>query len=203
MKKLILIVGIGLLLTGCSAVEDTTPKDSEPPASTGGQKPQETTEPEESNCEASWGSIDCTFGQTALYEDSRRSGETVKLEITVKAPQAFRPSKDADYAIATLGGETTPGPDNLYFDVTIKNESKVETLHKSDIQIVANSALDSDSDVRYILDKRVDDFWDAELKPGQSATMRSGWNFSDATDPEFNVRVDGLGGNTAKFTAED
>lgn len=203
MKKLPLIVAMGLTLAGCTATGEMATEKPAAPGPVEASQDEKTAKPEESTCEASWGTIDCQFGQTALYEDSRRNGDIVKLELTVQEPQTFTPDKDADYAIATLGGDTEPGPDNLFFDITIKNVSEEVVLDDKDIQIVANSTADSDFDVRYVHDSHVDSFWDAELKPGMSAKMRSGWNFTDATDPEFSIRVDGLGGNTAKFTYKE
>ncbi|MCF3140952.1 hypothetical protein LRQ04_16995 [Paenarthrobacter sp. AR 02] len=142
----------------------------------------------------------CLYGQTAIYEDSRRNGEKVLLEITVQEPQEFEPGKDADFAIKTLGGTQEKGADNLYFDVTIKNLSEEAILGRSDVQLVANSALDGDYDVRSVQDDVVEAYWDAKLEPGQSSTLRSGWNFNDASEPTFKVRIDGLGGNSVTFS---
>lgn len=142
----------------------------------------------------------CFYGQTAIYEDSRRSGDQVLLEITVQEPQEFKPGKDADFAIKTLGGTQEKGADNLYFDVTIKNLSEEAILGRSDVQLVANSAMDGDFDVRSVQDDVVEAYWDAKLEPGQSSTLRSGWNFNDASKPTFEVRIDGLGGNSVTFS---
>ncbi|QDG66578.1 hypothetical protein NIBR502772_10460 [Pseudarthrobacter sp. NIBRBAC000502772] len=142
----------------------------------------------------------CLYGQTAIYEDSRRSGDKVLLEITVQEPQEFEPGKDADFASTTLGGTQEKGADNLYFDVTIKNLSEGVVLGRSDVELVANSAMDGDFDVRSVQDDVVEAYWDAKLEPGQSSTLRSGWNFNDASEPTFKVRIDGLGGNSVTFS---
>ncbi|MEV7663579.1 hypothetical protein [Paenarthrobacter sp. NPDC089316] len=142
----------------------------------------------------------CLYGQTAIYEDSRRSGDKVLLEITVQEPQEFEPGKDADFSITTLGGTQDKGSDNLYFDVTIKNLSEGVVLGRSDVELVANSAKDGDFDVRSVQDDLVGAYWDAKLEPGQSSTLRSGWNFNDASEPTFKVRIDGLGGNSVTFS---
>jgi hypothetical protein len=142
----------------------------------------------------------CFYGQTAIYEDSRRSGDQVLLEITVQEPQEFKPGKNAEFAITALGGTQEKGADNLYFDVTIKNLSKKVVLGRSDVQLVATSSMDGDFDVRTVQDDKVKAYWDANLEPGLSSTMRSGWNFNDASEPTFKVRIDGLGGNSVTFS---
>lgn len=167
--------------------EATTPS-AEPP----------TPAPATCNIDENFG--ECLYGQTAIYEDSRRGGDEVLLEITVQEPQEFEPGKDADFAINTLGGTQEKGADNLYFDVTIKNLSEEVILGRSDVQLVANSAMDGDFDVRSVQNDVVEAYWDAILEPGQSSTLRSGWNFNDASEPTFEVRIDGLGGNSVTFS---
>ncbi|KRF04691.1 hypothetical protein ASH00_13875 [Arthrobacter sp. Soil782] len=161
-------------------------------------EPQASVEDTTCNIDENFGK--CLYGQTAIYEDSRRSGDQVLLEITVQEPQEFEPGKDADFASTTLGGTPKKGADNLYFDVTIKNLSEGVVLGRSDVQLVANSAMDGDFDVRSVQDDVVEAYWDAKLEPGQSSTLRSGWNFNDASEPTFKVRIDGLGGNSVTFS---
>lgn len=155
---------------------------------------------EDTTCNIDENFGECLYGQTAIYEDSRRGGDQVLLEITVQEPQEFKPGKGADFAVATLGGAQEKGPDNLYFDITIKNSSEEVILGRSDVELVANSATDGDFDVRSVQDDKVKHYWDENLKPGQSSTMRSGWNFNDASEPTFKVRIDGLGGNSVTFS---
>lgn len=181
-------------------IEATTPS-AEPPTPAPGVtaiEPQAKVEDTTCNIDENFGK--CFYGQTAIYEDSRRSGDQVLLEITVQEPQEFEPGKDADFAIKTLGGTQEKGTDNLYFDVTIKNLSEEAILGRSDVQIVANSATDGDLDVRSVQDDVVEAYWDAKLEPGQSSTLRSGWNFNDASEPTFEVRIDGLGGKSVTFS---
>ncbi|MFW0772066.1 hypothetical protein ACLRGI_02720 [Paenarthrobacter nitroguajacolicus] len=67
----------------------------------------------------------------------------------------FKPGKDADFAVTTLGGTQEKGADNLYFDITIKNLSEEGVLGRSDVELVANSAKDGDYDVRTVQDDKV------------------------------------------------
>lgn len=163
-------------------------------------KPEEILPVEDNTCNIDENFGKCFFGQTAIYEDSRRGGNEVLLEITVQEPQKFKPGADADFVITTLGGTQEKGPDNLYFDIVIKNLSEQVVLDRSDVQLVANSATDGDFDVRSVQDDIVEHFWDAKLEPGQSSIMRSGWNFNDASEPTFKVRIDGLGGQSVTFS---
>ncbi|WP_186759897.1 PASTA domain-containing protein [Arthrobacter alpinus] len=187
---------ITLTATKPEATPAVTQASPEPPQS----KPEEKLKVEDSTCNIDENFGKCFFGQTAIYEDSRRSRNQVLLEITVQEPQEFNPGNDADFAIKTLGGTQEKGPDNLYFDIVIKNLSGEEILGRSDIELVANSATDGDFDVRSVQDDNVEHYWDANLEPGQSATMRSGWNFNDASRPTFKVSIDGLGGNSVTFS---
>lgn len=187
---------ITLTATKPEATPAVTQASSEPAKS----KPEEILTVEDNTCNIDENFGKCFFGQTAIYEDSRRDGNEVLLEITVQEPQEFKPGKDADFAIKTLGGTPEKGPDNLYFDIAITNLSEEVILKHNDVQLVAHSATDGDFDVRSVQDDKVERFWDANLEPGQSATMRSGWNFNDASQPTFKVRIDGLGGNSVTFS---
>lgn len=76
----------------------------------------------------------CKFGQTAIYEDTVRSGE-VKLEITVGAPVEFVPTEDA-WTLYDL----PLGPMNVYFPITVTNLSPELVLGQSSISTeVANA----------------------------------------------------------------
>ncbi|MFE4835191.1 hypothetical protein ACFRAU_10990 [Arthrobacter sp. NPDC056691] len=212
MKKLPLFLALILVVSGCASSASTASSassaSSASPASSPDQTPievdQNSVEPEakveDTTCNIDENFGECFYGQTAIYEDSRRSGNQVLLEITVQEPQEFKPGKDADFAVTTLGGTQEKGADNLYFDISIKNLSEEVILGPSDVELVANSAKDGDSDVRSVQDDKVEAYWDAKLEPGQSSTMRSGWNFNDASEPTFKVRIDGLGGNSVTFS---
>lgn len=209
MKKLLLVLALILIVPGCASSAPSAPS---APSTTSTSSPdptpvkvdQKLAEPEakveDTTCNIDENFGKCSYGQTAIYEDSRRSGDQVLLEITVQEPQEFKPTDDADFAVKTLGGRQEKGADNLYFDITIKNLSKKAILKPSDVELVANSAKDGDSNVRYVQDDNVKAYWDAKLEPGQSSTMRSGWNFNDATKPTYKVRIDGLGGNSVTFS---
>lgn len=187
---------IALTATKPEATPAVTQASPEPTQS----KPAEILTVEDSTCNIDENFGKCFFGQTAIYDDSRRSGNQVLLEITVKEPQEFKPGKDAHFSIKTLGGTPEKGPDSLYFDITIKNLSQEETLDHSDVALVAHSATDGDFDVRTVQDDKVKQYWDATLEPGQSQTMRSGWNFNDASRPTFELSIDGLGGQSVTFS---
>lgn len=211
MKKLPLVLALILVVSGCASSVSSASSASSASASSASsadQTPvevdQTSVEPEvkveDTTCNIHENFGKCFYGQTAIYEDSRRSGDQVLLEITVQEPQEFKPGKDADFAITTLGGTQEKGADNLYFDITIKNLSEEAILGRSDVELVANSAKNGDFDVRSVQDDKVEAYWDAKLEPGQSSTMRSGWNFNDASEPTFEVRIDGLGGNSVTFS---
>lgn len=203
MKKLPLVLAIILVVSGCAS-SASSPSSLSSPDQTPVEGDENLAEPqakvENTTCNINENFGKCFYGQTAIYEDSRRSGDQVLLEITVQEPQEFKPGKDADFASTTLGGTQEKGADNLYFDVIIKNLSEKVILGRSDVELVANSAMDGDSDVRSVQDDIVEAYWDAKLEPGQSSTMRSGWNFNDASEPTFKVRIDGLGGNSVTFS---
>ncbi|MDN4644187.1 hypothetical protein [Arthrobacter sp. PsM3] len=203
MKKLPLVLALILVVSGCaSSASPASPASS--PGQTQVEVEQRVAEPEAKaedticNIDENFGK--CFYGQTAIYKDSRRSGDQVLLEITVQEPQEFKPGKDAHFATTTLGGKQEKGADNLFFDISIKNLSEKVILGRSDVELVANSAKDGDSDIRTVQDDKVKAYWDAKLQPGQSSTMRTGWNFNDASKPTFNVRIDGLGGNSVTFS---
>lgn len=223
MKKLPLVLALTLIVSGCASSADQplaeagqTSAEAAAEAAARAQveaeararaqaqaeqtsvKPE--TEVEDTTCNIDENFGECFFGQTAIYEDSRRDGDEVLLEITVQEPQEFKPGKDADFDTTELGGTPEKGPDNLYFDITIKNLSEEAILGPGDVQLTANSASDGDFDVRTVWDDKVEAYWDAKLKPGRSSTMRSGWNFNDASEPTFEVSIDGLGGNSVTFS---
>ncbi|MGG5173047.1 hypothetical protein ACQR35_12880 [Pseudarthrobacter sp. J1738] len=202
MKRLALSLALTLIISGCAGIGEESPtkkgegKNSTPVTSS--IKPESEVDGSLCNIEENFGK--CLFDQTAVYEDSRRNGDEVKLEITVKNPRRFTPSTNADFAIKTLGGTPGRGPDNLYFEITIKNTSQVAVLAHNDVELSANSATDGNGDVRTVQDDNVRQFWEATLKPGQSSTMKSGWNFNNSASPTFEVSVDGLGGNSVTFS---
>lgn len=206
MKKLPLVLALILVVSGCAS-SASSPSPASPtssPDQTPVEVEQRTAEPEV-NAEDTTCNIDekfgkCFYGQTAIYKDSRRSGDQVLLEITVQEPREFKPGSDARFATKTLGGTQEQGADNLYFDISIRNLSEKAILGRSDVELAANSATDGDSHVRTVQDDKVKAYWDAILQPGQSSTMRSGWNFNNGTKPTFKVRIDGLGGNSVTFS---
>ena len=203
MKKLPLVLALILVISGCASPASSSssaPSPDQTPVEVGQTSIEPEAKVEDTTCNIDENFGKCFYGQTAIYEDSRRGGDKVLLEITVQEPQEFKPGKDAHFAITTLGGTQEQGADNLYFDITIKNLSEEVILGRSDVELVANSAKDGDSDVRSVQDDQVEAYWDAKLEPGQSSTTRSGWNFNDASEPTFKVRIDGLGGNSVTFS---
>lgn len=198
MKKLPLVLALSLIVSGCSSSADQPLAEPETKVDQPLVEPE--TKVEDTTCNVDENSGECFYGQTAIYEDSRRGGDQVLLEITVQEPQEFKPGKGADFSIKTLGGTQEKGADNLYFDIAIKNLSEEAILGRSDVELVAHSATDGDFDVRYVQDDKIEGYWDAELEPGQSSTLRSGWNFNDASKPTFKVRIDGLGGSSVTFS---
>ena len=203
MTKLPLFFVLILVVSGCAsspspASSASTPDRSPLEAEQKAAKPEAKADDRTCNIDKNFGK--CFYGQTAIYEDSRRNGDKVVLEITVQEPQEFTPRKDAHFASMAMGGKQEQGPENLYFDISMKNRSEKAILGRSDVQLYANSAKDRDSDVRTVQDDQVKAYWDGNLQPGQSATMRSGWNLNDASKPTFKIRIDGLGGNSVTFS---
>ena len=186
-KVLAILAVLTLLLSGCGASKSVST------ASAAGKSP-------EVACEVSWRSEKCFFGQTAIYEDKRRGGDLVRLEIRVEPPKKFTPSKDAHISPHEIGGDTKVGPDSVYFTVSIKNIFEKAVLGQSDVLLDATSAKDSDYDVRTVNDGDIQSYWEGNLKPGWKKTIKIGWNFTDSTKPQFDVRIDGLSGRTATFT---
>jgi len=203
MTKLPLFFALILVVSGCASSPSPASSASTPNRSPA-EAEQKVAEPkvkaDDGTCTIDKNYGKCFYGQTAIYEDSRRNGDKVVLEITVQEPQEFTPRKDAHFANIAMGGRQEQGPENLYFDISMKNRSEKAILGRSDVQLYANSAKDRDSDVRTVQDDQVKAYWDGNLQPGQSATMRSGWNLNDASKPTFKVRIDGLGGNSVTFS---
>lgn len=176
------------------------PPESAEPSSTPSQSEasdEETRDYDENNLQ---------FGQTGRYlHGYGRPYPEVPLEFTVSEPIAFKPSKNAKYTDVfgfPYGGEGPHQPANVYFTVTLTNTSKDETY---DVTVRASvSKSGDDEEQSYVEDGDIGKFWDLDtgddLDPGESVTVRDGWSLKNADDVRYELRIDGVGGDSFYFT---
>lgn len=147
-------------------------------------------------CETTASSEPCTFGQTAIYTDSNRSGD-IKLEITVDAPVEFELSEEA-----WVPYDLEPNPVNVYFPVTIKNSSPELDLTDVMIHTQATNAEQGAYDgILEVSDREIDGISAfKELAPGESMSGKEGWSMDTLDGVEYELSIDGLAGYSITFT---
>lgn len=143
----------------------------------------------------------CTFGQTAIYSDTRRDLSEVRLEITVGAPVEFTLSEDA-----IMDSDQPPYPVSVYFPVTVKNISP-DSAMPSSVSTQATNAEQSKYSGTYVGIQEVSD-GDVGLRSvtsalslpvGETLSVKEGWNMTTLEGVEYSLRIDGLGGYTIEF----
>ena len=199
------VLALGLALAGCGATD--APVSSNDDASAGSTsaapEPSAVSVPSASPSPSANGTCDtdCTFGQTAIYEDSVDAGD-MQLEITVLAPIEFTPSAGAQF-LTSFANATGAKPMNVYFPVTIKNVSP--SLPRTDdfVFMHATNAKEGETDAVSVSDGDVTSYVQFDdLAPGQSVTIKSGWSMSTLDRVKFKVSIDGLDGHSIEFEPE-
>jgi hypothetical protein len=143
----------------------------------------------------------CTFGQTAIYSDTRRDLSEVRLEITVGAPVEFALSEDA-----IIDSDQAPYPVSVYFPVTVKNTSPDSTMPDM-VSTQATNAEQSKYSGTYVGIQQVSD-GDVDssaasgiegLPMGETLSVKEGWNMTTLEGVQYSLSIDGLGGYTVEF----
>lgn len=146
-------------------------------------------------CETTPMQSTCNFGQTAIYDDPGRFGDT-KLEITVAAPVEFRVSDDA---VSRYGLELQPV--NVYFPVTIKNLSP--TPPSGFLVKVTNSQQNYWTDletVPYVDEGSPSVSSVLDLPLSQTIDTKDGYSMKTLTGVEYKLEINGLAGYDVTFT---
>lgn len=172
---------VGLMLAGCSDASLT--EEAEPEASS---------DPLICQVEASFMPDPCRFGQTAIYTDTVRSGE-VRLEITVGKPVEFEPSPDAHIVY-----DLEPGPVNVYFPVTIKNNSDASVDSIMLLTQATNSEQGEYDGIQEISDGDISSSVGVP-EHGQVKTWKHGWSMDTLSGIEYELDIDGQAGYSVTF----
>lgn len=144
----------------------------------------------------------CTFGQTAIYSDTRRDLSEVRLEITVGAPVEFALSEDA-----IIDSNQPPYPVSVYFPVTVKNISP-DSAMPSSVSTQATNAEQGKYSGKYVGIQEVRDgdvglrsvTSALDLPVGETLSVKEGWNMTTLDGVEYILSIDGLGGYDIEFT---
>ncbi|MGD8202436.1 PASTA domain-containing protein [Ornithinimicrobium sp. W1679] len=144
-------------------------------------------------CETKPGGDPCTFGQTAIYRDTVRSGRVV-LEITVKTPVEFEPSDDASVAY-----DLPLHPVNIYFPVTVTNKSDSGVDDTMLLTQATNAEQGAYDGILEVSDAEINSSLSLPA-PGDTLTVNHGWSMTTLDGVEYALSVDGQAGYTVKFT---
>lgn len=144
-------------------------------------------------CETEPGSDPCTFGQTAIYKDSVRSGEVV-LEITVEAPIEFEPSDGAIVAY-----DLPLHPVNIYFPITVVNKSDSNVEDTMLLTQATNAEQGAYDGILQVSDEEIESHLSLPA-PGDTLTVKDGWSMTTLEGVEYTLDVDGQAGYTVTFT---
>lgn len=140
---------------------------------------------------------DFKFGETACFT-TRAGRGGIPLKITVDAPTPFTPSATAKGydALASVLRESPLLATNIYFTLTISNESPDETYDATWSSDVTGTG--DDKNVVDISDPALGSS-PGKAGPGETIVIKDAYSVTGADNLTYKLRIDGLAGKRFQF----
>ena len=140
---------------------------------------------------------DFKFGETACFT-TRAGRGGIPLKITVDAPTPFTPSATAKGydALASVLREAPLLATNIYFTLTISNESPDETYDATWSSDVTGTG--DDKNVVAISDSALGSN-PGKAGPGETIVIRDAYSVASADNLTYKLSIDGLAGKQFEF----